>query len=426
MNLSLRNSGQFNNSPSISLFQEKNLVSDYKVNRPSVLIKAKIQKLRKETLLSLLSLQDNYKSKLRQLNPSKFASVSSFFPKESQLASNRAESRKQDFLNYYNQITTLKISETESKLSRYWKGRINELLLLLRDKQALVYNEEKNVGEEVFQFSKNKVLVDFTKTLNDELEYKYKQKYLKEFQKHQEKNREKMTGIIKEIEEKQYRFLQSEKKKFFREKSEEKFNELTFEEQEYLIDFENNLRVQADEEIKETLESLLKEFEKALEIKYKDIDEQSINLTLKEFETHFNEWETEVQQEIAYVRIKEQIDKAKSPLINKVRQEVKEKVATQALGNQSVLYEQVHSELFSDFEEFRKKSENKTRGKLSKIEEDFQVNFCKQVYSIADKQAKPIEINLKMNYHKKLENLKQTLRTEMEKRFLIQYKVNII
>ena len=426
MNQSLRSSEQFFYSPGVSLFQETSSTGGQKLNRPSDLIKSKIQKLRKETLLSLMSLQDTYKASLRQLNPSKFASVSSFFPKESQTAMHRTENRKQDFLKYYSQITSLKVSETESKLARYWKAQINGLLLVLKDKQALVHSEEKAIEDEFFQDNKNKVLVDFTKTLGGELEDKYSRLYLRELGEQEERRRERMTGVIREIEGKQYRALQLEREKFFMEKSEEKMRELTLEEQGYLVRLEGSLRVQADEEIRETLGSLMRELEKALEVKFKEIDEQSVSLTLKEFETQFGEWENEVKQEVVYGRLREQIDKVKLPIKEKIQKDIKEKVATQALGNQSVLYEQVHSELFLDFEEFRKHSEKKSREKVSKIEEDFQLNFCKQVYSLAEKQARPVEINLKMNYHKKLDNLKLTLRTEMEKRFLIQYKVRLI
>lgn len=419
--LSLTAGESFKYSPSFALFQELRPSSGAKLNNSCELIKSKLQKLRKDTLLSLLTIQENYKKASSQLIPSKFASASSFFPK---VSSNRAESRKQDLLKYYNQITSYKISETETKLSRYWKSQINNLLLMLKEKQAQVFTEEKSKESE-FCEHKNQVLVDFIKTFNEKLEEKYKIRHLKDLEVRKKvRNKEKIAEIVKEIEKKQAQVLQEEKKEFLKKFQEEKLASLAFEQQEYLIDYERTLKVQAGEEVRQTLDSLLQEYNKALQSRFQEIDEHGADLICEQFETESEQWENELKQEKVYIARQEQINKHKQQIKEKIQQELKENIATLVIGKQDKLYEQVHLELFNDFEVFRKQTEAKTREKTAKIEENFQQNFCRQIYSQAEKEVRPIEIKLKMNYHKKLDNLKEALKKDMEKQFSIQYKVS--
>jgi hypothetical protein len=332
------------------------------------------------------------------------------------------ENRKQDLINYYDQTTSLKVRETEARLSQMWKPRINELLLILRERQETSLSFGKRPDHDYLRVE---ILADYEINQLQLLEKRYQEEFSIKKELFQEKCRENLSKLISQIQEDHFSRLESMKQDFIFQQLEKNQEDFEFSQAFEVKKHEKNIRAQAVEEVAETLESLKKELEIALEARFKEVDEKGHTFDLHQFDKDLPTWRQEVQTEELFQKKQENILQLRSSFMEKIKKELVEKVATETLLRRSQIYENLNSTFLSDFQHFSKALSLETQEKIAQSEKVFQENFFKIISQNVEKELRPIEIKIKINYHKKLDFLRDSIRSDMESRFQVQFKVRI-
>ena len=408
-------------------------------------VSTKIKHLRKYSQSSIFQIKAAFEAKIKEL-----ISISPEKSQKARIDSGRylydakdlsyrkkkleeGEARRQALIKFYNEKTENNMERCERALSLHWKPKISELQQLLRDKESFIAASPDESMEEIrrfYELSKRQSLQQFESKIIYELNENYRDKYLENVEeltfKRKNKHVENMNILIKKIESNQYEILQKEKALFINKYEEsnnirESFSsDLDFSE---LHAEEIKLKKQATNEIKETLEEVSLAIEKALHSKFKLIDQENFQSFLNNIEKFHPVWTEETQQESNYKAIQEKILKKHAELNCKIKDDLSARVATEVSLNKNKIYEEISLDFQQTQEEFTKKIEEKNRKKFENIESTFADNFLKKINYLSNITLRPIEVKIKMSYHKRLDNARDMIKSEIEKRFLTQYKV---
>ena len=392
-------------------------------------------------MLSIKNLKQNYDIKAEKfkelmnakLNERKNSTSSSKEWKNYNFRSKTEEKERisQAIIKKYQEKTQQAIQYTEENLCSYWKRRINDLLELLKHKEALKYKEPLENDEEIKKLHENSFRERLSESENlvyFELNEKYRNKFLSQIQEIREKNKEKniqnINFLIKEIEMQQYTIIQKQKHLL----QEEYFETNYFKNHSFPELDQEKLKIkeQANIEVKETIDDVKNELDKALLIKYKEIDEEIYQSVIKSLDNVKPLWDEEMKEENLFNSNNERIIAIQSEITDKIKEELSAKIYSGVLLKKNIIYEEINSDFMNTHEEFRKKTEEKTYKKIDEIEAVFQDNFFKVINSIVEKQLRPIEIKIKMNYHKRLSNSKDDIKKDLEAKFSAQFTVRKI
>lgn len=410
-------------------------------------IKEQIMNLRKKALSSILDLKHNlymksqdYKELCKKARGRSLqGSNSKFSNTEQQLKKDlflQQSEKKQQLAQEY-EIKTLKsIRAAEENLGNYWKIKINDLIEVLKMKEAESNQGEMEEYEELKQYyeeNKKRTLVDFENSIYIEFNDKYRDLFIKSLDQakkaQREKSKENMADLINKIEAQQYENLKKEKAKFIEENEEflsRRILENMESRDEELEMFEVKLKNQADVEKNETLEEVKEQVTKAVKSKIQELKGEIRDEAIESFNKEYDSWKAEVHSEAQYISKTQEIESIKQSINSKVVQSMKERASTEMLLNKNKFFDELNKEFYSFYEDFKKYIDEKTIKKFQEMEKKFQDSFFLQIKALSEKALRPIEAKIKMNYHKKLENLQQVLYNELEKRFDAQYKVTFI
>lgn len=401
----------------LSLFYRENLDDE---------VRCKLKSLRSWTNESLFLIQQRYQERYKQIfkSHSKFVSTCSFwnYDESKTVFMSVDETRKQDLIVFFDETTKLKVKETEARLASVWRPRINELLLMLREKQEMCYDQGNHFESDCLE-SRRSMLPDFKLRHGEVLEKMYLEDFeIKKSQLH-ERRRDQLNKLVSQIEVSHFSRFHSLKNEFKSQYLSELESKLSESTSHNIKIQESKLRSKADVEVFETIQSLKSDLDQALKSKFHQIDSEGQQITLSSYSSEFPNWSEEITSDPEFIKKQDQISYLKQSLNSKIKQELIEKIASETLLKRSLIYQDLNSSFQSDFQAFQTKLTQETKKKNQQIEEKFQSNFFTSINQQVEKALRPIEIKIKINYHKKLDLLKETIKSEMEKRFQVQYKV---
>ena len=273
--------------------------------------------------------------------------------------------------------------------------------------------------------NRKKILVEFRQKHEEDLEKMYLRGFeIKKLQVH-ERRRDQFNELVSQIQDSnRYRFhsLKLEFKSQYLSELESKLLEST----SYNIKMqESKIRSQAEFEVHETIQSLKSDLDLALKSKFHEIDTEDNPITLSCYTSEFSNWLEELKSEPHFINKQDQIIQLKRSFNSKIKQDLIEKIASETLLKRSLIYEDLNSSFASTFQAFQAKLNEESKKKTQEIEEKFQSNFFSSINQNVEKALRPIEIKIKMNHHKRLDLLKETMKQDMEKRFQVQYRVKL-
>ena len=409
---------------SYSCDSPKNLSSFYKETREDD-ARNKLNLLKSHANQSLYLIQKRYQEKCRQMfkNHSKFVSTCSFFYSDERKISltGISEKRKQDLINYFDETTKLKVKETEARLASAWRPKINELLLVMKQNQESCY--DTNDGDHDRSKYRIKILSEFKKKHQEFLENFYLEDFeIKKLHIH-ERCKNNLNELISHIQDSHFSKLHSVKLEFKSQLLSKVESDLAQSNSSSLRHQESKIRSKADFEVFETIQALKSDLELALKSKFQQIDSEGSSITLSSYSSEFPTWFEELNSEYNFTKKQEQIHQLKQGFSTKIKQELIERIASETLLKRNIIYQDLDSSYASDYQAFQAQFNEETRKKIQEIEESFQSSFFILINQQAEKALRPIEIKIKINYHKKLDLLKETIKSEMEKRFQVQFNV---
>lgn len=411
---------------SYSCDSPKNLSSFYRESREDD-ARNKLNLLKSYVDQSLYLIQKRYQERCRQVINchSKFVSTCSFFASDEKKlpSAGISEKRKQDLINYFDETSKLKVKETEARLASVWRPKINELLFVIKEKQESSYEVDQDCEVDRSRY-RSKILAEFKKKHEDFLEKVYLEDFeIKKLQIH-ERRKNNLNQLISQIQDSHFSRLHSLKLEFKSQLISKIESDLTESTSSTLRIQESKIRSKADFEVFETIQSLKSDLELALNSKFQQIDSEGSSITLSSYSSEFPNWQEELSSDPNFTKKQEQIFQLKQVFNTKIKQDLIEKIASETLLKRNLIYQDLDSSFATEYQAFQTQLNEETRTRIQEIEENYQSSFFKLINQQAEKALRPIEIKIKINYHKKLDLLKETIRNEMEKRFQVQFKVN--
>ena len=326
------------------------------------------------------------------------------------------ERRRSELVRDLEEFLREKVEESKRIVEGYWAGKVGDLEEKLMDMEGGRQWGENEIDE-----------------LAEEVELKVKEEYEARRKRVKGKvlgKKEKEGLILKfqaELEIEQMHLLDQEKEKWQRDGIKHVqglCKDRIKEEHDYFLQRkEKEIRKQAQNEIQEVVNRLMKDTQEVVSQKIdnlsqdKEADQQEFEEIFKQ--EAFDEVVEEAQgkyRDQVYEKIRQMIEKdVKKNLSQRIDMEVKIRL-------EDSIFAGINSEHEENHEVFRKKIEQEQVSKLLDLEYQCEANRSTQLQLAVDKRFSRTEKELKINYLKKLDKLKSELRKEFEEIYIGQIK----
>lgn len=376
----------------------------------------KIKHLRKDSEAVILKIQEGFLQKAKEITARMEKS------KENQ----QIHKKKLRIIEEFQEKTAKAIESCENKVNSYWQTKISELVQSLKQKTLLKSNEIPLESHEFYEKSMKTALIQYKISTQYELNEYYRALFIAQTSEitsqRKASHQSSMNSLIKQLELQQYEDLQEKKASWLK----KNYSKTRIPDTPDTTLQEIRIKQQVQGEIAETIAEVRIEIEKALEEKFKMIDKDNYNAFVNSLEDFHSGWTGEVHEEPDFQEKSQEISNKKSEIIEKIKAELTQNISAKVSLTKNTFFDLLNQDFQVKHEEYRKKSEEKGRKQLEDIEKFFNENFQKKILFLIEKRLKPIEVKIKMNYFRRLENSKDEIRIEIEKRFLAQYKVFFI
>lgn len=174
-----------------------------------------------------------------------------------------------------------------------------------------------------------------------------------------------------------------------------------------------DLRNQAKAEIQDLFENLKKDSELAIKQKFREIDESESAREKETLERIRAECYDELRKDQDFRLRSALTDKLREQLEKEVRNELIRRIEMELrLRKEDEIREEVKISIEQEHEDIRKKFESEIRGKIQNLEEEFESNHNHLCVQEVDSKLERREKELKIDYMRKLEKLKDSSQKE--------------